>query len=115
MVFWRRSRRPERLLNISVYYLSAIVDGIAKSKPLGIIPRVQDVYEADIKKRHVPAGNTYINEEFGGKPVILLWNNSSIEATSFLTAKDAESCAGFKPFAPDDLVKLDPVLVHFPR
>ena len=103
------------MLNVSVYYLIAIVDGIAKSKPLGVIPRFHDAYEADIKKRYESAGNIYINEQFGGKPVILLWNDSSREAISFLTAKDAESCAGFKPFAPDDLVKLDPFLVHIPR
>lgn len=115
MGFWWGTRRPARLPNISVYYLSSIVDGIAKSKPLGVMPRFDDVYEADIKKRHEPAANIYINEEFDGKPVILLWNGASIEAISFPTAKDAESCDGFKPFAPDDLVKLDPVLVHFPR
>ena len=115
--FFKRS--PKRLENITVYYLSEIVDGTAYSKPLGYMPRFSDDYEASIKQKHQPKpefGNcTYVNEVLDDKTVILFWQNDRIEAISFLAEKEARALPELKLFPVEDLAILDKALKHFPR
>ncbi|MBN8520547.1 MAG: hypothetical protein J0L77_01435 [Alphaproteobacteria bacterium] len=115
--FFKRS--PKRLENITVYYLSEIVDGMAYSSPLGYMPRFSDDYETSIKQKHQPKpefGNcTYINEILDGKTVILFWQNDRIEAISFLAEKEARALSELKLFPAKDLAILDKALKHFPR
>lgn len=114
--FKRPSKRPE---NITVYYLSEIVDGTAYSTPLGYMPRLSDDYEASIKQKHQPKPEfgdcTYINEVLGGKTVILFWQNDKIEAIGFLEEKEARALPELKLFPAEDLALLDKSLKHFPR
>ena len=115
--FFKRSSK--RLENITVYYLSEIVDGMAYSTPLGYMPRFSDDYEVSIKQKHQPKpefGNcTYVNEILDGKTVILFWQNDKIEAISFLAEKEARALPELKLFPAEDLAILDKALKHFPR
>jgi hypothetical protein len=115
MSLLNRLRRPKRLSNITVYYLSAVIDGDAKSSPLGIVPRFSDDYENSIRQKHSPKGGTFINEVINGTTVILFWNIDRVDAVSFLSADQARAFPGFSKIPDDDLAKLDSVLNHFPR
>lgn len=112
-------RKPQRLANISVYYLSEIIDGNAVSSPIGIIPRFTDDYEQMIRNKHQPkpefGAGAYVNEDINGTSVILFWQNDSIEAVSFISEKEARTFPGFESFPAEDLAILDKALKHFPR
>ncbi len=71
MNFLKRLQKRKRLANITVYYVSAVVDGDVKASPLGIAPRFSDDYEDEIRKKHCPAASAYINETLNGVSVIL--------------------------------------------
>ena len=112
-------RSPKRMDNISVYYISEIVDGDVFANPIGIIPRFTDEYEKSIKAKHQPKpefGNcSYINEELNGSSVILFWQNDRIEAINFIAENEARAFPGLTLFPNEDLVALDKALLHFPR
>jgi hypothetical protein len=80
MSLLNRFRRPKRLSNITVYYLSAVTDGDAKSSPIGLVPRFSDDYENSIRQRHNPKGAAYMNEVIDGATVILFWNIDRVDA-----------------------------------
>ena len=107
--------KPKRLPNITVYALSAIIEGNVKSSPLGTIPRFSDSYEKAIRDKHRPVGPAYINECINGWSVILYWATEGIDAVSFLSADDAGAFPGFNAIPDADLAKLDGSLDHFPR
>ena len=96
--------KPKRLPNITVYALSAIIEGNVKSSPLGTI-----------RDKHRPVGPAYINECINGWSVILYWATEGIDAVSFLSADDAGAFPGFNAIPDADLAKLDGSLDHFPR
>jgi hypothetical protein len=104
-----------RLSNITVYYLRAVIDGDAKSSPLGLVPRFSGEYENDIWLKHNPQGTAYINGVIDGTTVILFWNIDRVDAVNFLSADEARAFPGFDKIPDDDLAKLDSVLNHFPR
>ena len=109
---WQRDRQP----NITVYYVNAIIDGNVNASPLGIIPRLSDEYEQQIKRKHRPVGTTYINETIDGVSVILCWTGRGVDAISFLSIDDARAAfPAIREFPAADLVRLDSVLPHFPR
>lgn len=107
--------KPKRLPNITVYALSAIIDGNVKASPLGTIPRFSDSYEKTIRDKHRPVGRAYINESINGSSVILYWATEGVDAVSFLSADDARAFPGFNAIPDADLAKLGSALVHFPR
>lgn len=107
--------KPKRLTNITVYALSAIIDGNVKASPLGTIPRFSNSYEKTIRDKHHPARSSYINESINGSSVILYWATEGVDAVSFLSADDARAFPGFSAIPDADLAKLDSVLAHFPR
>jgi len=111
----RLFRPAKRLANISVYYMSAIVDGDVKASPIGIIPRFSAAYEKTIREAHRPAGTCYVNETIEGVSVIFYWAADKIEAVSFLSADDARAFPGFREIPEADLAVLDRGLAHFPR
>ncbi|QQG35388.1 MAG: hypothetical protein HYS17_07490 [Micavibrio aeruginosavorus] len=117
--FLKRKPHAQRLANISVYYLSEIIDGNAVSSPIGIMPRFSDEYEQMIKNKHQPkpefGAGTYVNENINGTSVILFWQNDKIEAVNFISEKEARAFPGFEPFPSEDLAILDKALKHFPR
>ena len=115
MSFWSRFKRRKRLPNITVYYMSAIVDGNAKASPLGIIPRFSADYENAIRKKHLPKGTAYISENINEIAIILFWNIDRIDAVNFLSADEARAFPGFSEISDEDLAKLDSGLCHFPR
>lgn len=112
-------KKPKRLTNITVYCLSEIVDGIAYSSPIGIMPRFSDEYEKELNNKHQPKPEfdacSYIDEELNDSAVILFWQNGNVDAISFLSEKDARAYSGFAPFPEEDLAMLDKALKHFPR
>ncbi len=111
----KRFRQPKRLPNITAYCLSAVVNGEAKSSPLGVVPRLSDECEDKIRMKQKPVGTAYINDTINGVSVILCWTGERVEAISFLSVDDAQAFPGFRPFDTDDLVKLNAALTHFPR
>jgi hypothetical protein len=110
-----RALKDKRLPNITVYYISKIIDGIVYATPLGVMPRLSDEYENVIRDKYKPKGETYINETINEVTVILFWNVDRIDAISFLSADDAVRFSGVTKFPDDALAKLDGVLTHFPR
>jgi hypothetical protein len=105
-------RRPPHVV---VYCVSEVVNGSAKTSPLGIAPGFSDEYEAAMRVKHQPVGAAYLSETINDVDVILFWTGESIEAVSFLHADDARSFRGFEPLSAEDLAEFDPVLTHFPR
>jgi hypothetical protein len=109
--FGKSKRQP----NILVYALSAIVDGAAKSAPLGFMPRFSDAYEKRIRAQHQPKKSSFVNDTIAGTAVILFWGDSGIDAVNFLSADEARTSPGFTAIPDDDLAKFDSVFTHFPR
>ncbi len=110
---------PKRAANITVYYLSAITDGIPYASPIGIMPRFSDEYEQELNVKHQPKPEfgacTYITEELDNNSVILCWQFGVIDAINFLSEREARQFPGFVPFPNEDLLMLDKALKHFPR
>jgi hypothetical protein len=115
MALFGRKKKPERLRNIAAYYLSAIIDGTGKSKPLGFVPRFTDDIEDALREKHKPVGQCYLNETLYGDSAILYWNGDKVEAISFLSEVEARAFPGFEEIPAADLVALDSMLGHFPR
>ena len=107
--------RHKKLPAVIVYHLNVIVNGDAKTLPIGIIPRFSKDYEAEIRKTHDPSGASYINVQFGDTAAILFWANDGIDAISFLSAEDARAFPGFSPFPDGYLARVDRELTQFPR
>ena len=112
-------KKQKRLANITVYYVSDIIDGNAYASPIGTMPRFSDEYEQELNVKHQPKPEfgacEYINEEINGSSVIFFWQHGQIEAINFLSEKDARMVPGFTPFPEEDLTMLDKALRHFPR
>ncbi len=107
--------KPKRQPNILVYALSAVVDGNAKSSPLGFMPRFSDAYERQIRDQYRPEKESFVNDTIEGLAVILFWGESGIDAVNFISAEEARAFPGFTPIPEDDLGKFDSVFTHFPR
>jgi hypothetical protein len=106
-------KRPKRPPNIAVYYLSAVVDGRAKSTPIGAMPRFSDDFEAAMRAKHQPKGRTVINDQIDDTVVILSCNvDGTIDAVCFLSEAEPRARPGVIPFRDNSL---DPMLQHFPR
>ena len=117
MWFFGKSRRtpPERMANVTVYGLSAVIEGNAYSIPLGTAPRFTDEQERQWREKHKPSGVCYITENVNGVGAILFWSLDRVDAISFLSADDARAYPGFRMIPAAHLLKLDSALEHFPR
>ena len=109
--------KPKRIANITAYCLSRIDEqGNASASPMGVVPRLSDEQERTIRERHLPQGETYLNDTLNGVSVILHWVGHGVDAVSFLSVEDARvAYPGLIQFSPEDLDQLDRVLTHFPR
>lgn len=116
MNFLKRLWQSRRSPNILAYYISGFTtEGQAQASPLGAVPRLSDMYESEIRKKHRAGGSGYINDTLNGISVILFWTGDRVDAISFLSADQAREFPGFKALDANVLAKLDSILTHFPR
>lgn len=107
--------KPKRQPNISVYVLSAIVDGNALSQPFGVMPRFADDDESAILKTWHKDMGPFINHQVNDAAMLLSVHRGTIDAVCFLVEEQAISFAGIRKFSEDDLKVLSPGLTHFPK
>jgi hypothetical protein len=117
MRFFGRKSAPTRHPNILVYCVVRIDEnGQARTKPIGLMPRLSDESEAAFRTKLDPNTGDFVPGEINGVAVVVAWKEPGVvAAVSVVAAEDASELPGFETLSTKALEKFDDVFTHFPR